>query len=75
MTVYSVNSTLILIYFVSVEQWLPLFLDEEITHAMFRVYCFSFTTFLDVEDGHTLHLVVRHPGQSATSGNAATEGL
>lgn len=26
-----------------------------------------------VEDGHTLHLVVRHPGQSATSGNAATE--
>jgi len=26
-----------------------------------------------VEDGHTLHLVVRHPGQSATFGNAATE--
>jgi len=30
---------------------------------------------LDVEDGHTLHLVVRQPGQSAPSGNAATEGL
>jgi len=29
---------------------------------------------LDVEDGHTLHLVVRQPGQSAP-GNAATEGL
>jgi len=26
-----------------------------------------------VEDGHTLHLVVRQPGQSALSGNAATE--
>ncbi|XP_062194868.1 ubiquitin-like domain-containing protein CIP73 isoform X2 [Phragmites australis] len=26
-----------------------------------------------VEDGHTLHLVVRQPGQSATSGNAGTE--
>uniref|UniRef100_A0A0E0ATI4 Ubiquitin-like domain-containing protein n=1 Tax=Oryza glumipatula TaxID=40148 RepID=A0A0E0ATI4_9ORYZ len=27
-----------------------------------------------VEDGHTLHLVVRQPGQSATSGNAGNEG-
>uniref|UniRef100_J3MRX4 Ubiquitin-like domain-containing protein n=1 Tax=Oryza brachyantha TaxID=4533 RepID=J3MRX4_ORYBR len=27
-----------------------------------------------VEDGHTLHLVVRQPGQSATSGNAVNEG-
>ncbi|CAN6213200.1 unnamed protein product [Urochloa humidicola] len=26
-----------------------------------------------VEDGHTLHLVVRQPGQSAPSGNAGTE--
>ncbi|XP_062191859.1 ubiquitin-like domain-containing protein CIP73 isoform X6 [Phragmites australis] len=26
-----------------------------------------------VEDGHTLHLVVRQPGQSATSGNSGTE--
>ncbi|KAM0832170.1 hypothetical protein ACQ4PT_065062 [Festuca glaucescens] len=28
-----------------------------------------------VEDGHTLHLVVRQPGQPATSGNAGNEGL
>lgn len=75
MTVYSVNSTLNLIYSVSLEQGHPLFLDEEITHVIYRIYCLSLTTFLDVEDGHTLHLVVRHPGQSATSGNAATEGL
>lgn len=34
----------------------------------------SLTTFLDVEDGHTLHLVVRQPGQSAPAGNAGTEG-
>ncbi|XP_062191855.1 ubiquitin-like domain-containing protein CIP73 isoform X2 [Phragmites australis] len=28
-----------------------------------------------VEDGHTLHLVVRQPGQSATSGNSGTEAI
>jgi hypothetical protein len=31
--------------------------------------------FLDVEDGHTLHLVVGQPGHLAPSGNAGTEGL
>jgi hypothetical protein len=42
---------------------------------IYPIHCFSLMTFLDVEDGHTLHLVVRQPGQSAPSGNAGTEGL
>jgi len=48
---------------------------EEFNHVIYPICCFSLMIILDVEDGHTLHLVVRQPGQSAPSGNAATEGL
>ena len=48
---------------------------EEFNHVSYTIRCFSLLIFLDVEDGHTLHLVVRQPGQSALSGNAGSEGL
>ncbi|TVU42404.1 hypothetical protein EJB05_08807 [Eragrostis curvula] len=43
--------------------------DDELLSA----YRCSLMTCLDVEDGHTLHLVVRQPGQAATLGNAGAE--
>lgn len=38
----------------------------------FRQFCFVLKFFLDVEDGHTLHLVVRQPFHSSSS---TTTGL